>query len=376
MEDRRLLAGDPLNLGVVVPTDGTVADVLSDVRGVHYEDIALDEGVAAVAGLTADLPSGQPVGTTITWTVTGSGSGTEVFRFSSGRLGESLQQIYDFRENNVFEWSPIEDGSYVIAATIKEPLGYGFSDHRGRSVSDSPQPSARLTPVVTPTDNPLIALYSAPDLSPVGPYMRVVFTAPVREPSVSTGRLPNRAEAGHTTNFYIAGMRPETTYRIRHEVLDAGGNHVQFGPWRGARAGSISIPLPPTHVLNPAGVSSQKVIVHSALIGSMGLAPFPFAVDQQGEVIWYLEQEGTAIWRTLNGGRFWQRDGDFLREIDLAGNVLRETNLDQVNRQLADLGEDIGNDIHHEARPLPNGHTAILMTTEKILEDVQGTWSR
>ena len=61
-----------------------------------------------------------------------------------------------------------------------------------------------------------------------------------------------------------------------------------------------------------------------------------------------------------------------LREVDLAGNTLRETNLDAVNARLAALGEDSITSFHHDVQRLPNGDTAVLATTPRIV-DVDGT---
>jgi hypothetical protein len=60
------------------------------------------------------------------------------------------------------------------------------------------------------------------------------------------------------------------------------------------------------------------------------------------------------------------------REIDLAGNPLRETNVDALNAQLTALGPDRIYSIHHEIRRLPNGRTVLLCLTERTV-DIKGT---
>jgi hypothetical protein len=64
--------------------------------------------------------------------------------------------------------------------------------------------------------------------------------------------------------------------------------------------------------------------------------------------------------------------GQLLREIDLAGNTLRETNVERINEQLVAMGYDPIYYFHHDVRRLPNGHTLVMAGVEKILEDVQG----
>ncbi len=61
-----------------------------------------------------------------------------------------------------------------------------------------------------------------------------------------------------------------------------------------------------------------------------------------------------------------------LREVDLAGNVVRETNKLPINTQLAALGQDTVACLSHEGLRLPNGHTVTIGSVEKILTNIQG----
>ena len=56
-----------------------------------------------------------------------------------------------------------------------------------------------------------------------------------------------------------------------------------------------------------------------------------------------------------------------LREVDLAGDTLRETNVDAVNAELAALGQHSITDFNHDAQRLPNGDTAVLATTPRTI---------
>ena len=53
---------------------------------------------------------------------------------------------------------------------------------------------------------------------------------------------------------------------------------------------------------------------------------------------------------------------DTLREIDLAGDTVRETNIYAVNAELAALGHNPISDFNHDAQRLPNGDTAVIST--------------
>jgi arylsulfate sulfotransferase len=109
------------------------------------------------------------------------------------------------------------------------------------------------------------------------------------------------------------------------------------------------------------------------------LAP-PFATDPQGNVIWYYDAGFTLLTRPESDGRFLALVstqptagfGQILREIDVAGNTLRETNTARVNEQLAAMGRRTIGVFHHDAIPLQNGGVAVLATTEQIMSGVQG----
>ena len=61
-----------------------------------------------------------------------------------------------------------------------------------------------------------------------------------------------------------------------------------------------------------------------------------------------------------------------MKEIDLAGDTLRETNIDAVNAELAAMGQHPIINFNHEVQRLPNGDTAVLATTPRTI-NVNGT---
>jgi hypothetical protein len=101
------------------------------------------------------------------------------------------------------------------------------------------------------------------------------------------------------------------------------------------------------------------------------------ATDLQGRVVWYYDVQQTNL-DTLDsdmlapGGTVFVLGNDqyattnpaggvdVLREIDLAGDTLRETNIPAVNAQLIALGYHPVYGFHHDAERLPNGDTAVL----------------
>ena len=71
----------------------------------------------------------------------------------------------------------------------------------------------------------------------------------------------------------------------------------------------------------------------------------------------------------LGGDRYAPRSGaqNVLREIDLAGNAVRETNIDAVNAQLAALEYMPLLSFTHDIQRLPNGGTAVIGITERTV---------
>jgi hypothetical protein len=107
----------------------------------------------------------------------------------------------------------------------------------------------------------------------------------------------------------------------------------------------------------------------------------PIATDLAGHLMWYydtLHSDLTTIWpvRIISGGtilllgqdKYRTTGDDVLREVDLAGNPVRETNLDAVNAQLALRGQEPIYMFHHDALRLPNGDTAVLASTQNRVD--------
>jgi hypothetical protein len=61
-----------------------------------------------------------------------------------------------------------------------------------------------------------------------------------------------------------------------------------------------------------------------------------------------------------------------VREFDLVGMTVRETNAAVVSEQLVAQGKRPITGFHHEARPLPDGKLLVLAAVEQLLTDVQG----
>ncbi len=331
----------------------------------------LEDRCLLSVSLSETAPAVPYVGSPVTWTATSSGHGrSPVYQFNVGMLGGPLQVVSDFSSSNSFTWNPMQEGTYVIVAVVKK--GFGATKRETAAATYTAQ--TRVvgdSAVVSPMANPLVALFSAPP-SP-GSSMYVQFAQQGPTPSwQDTSPLP--IVPGESTNFIVAGMLPDTTYLMR-DVLDDGTVSTPLSFTTGSLPADL--PLPIFTVVQPPAPGtdlSQDVIFHA------GLFYYTVATDLNGNVLWYydpvannfpsyaqnLEPGGTVM--LLGGNTTGVAGGeDTLRQVDLAGDTLRQTDIHAVNAQLAALHRPKILDFDHEAKLLPNGDTVVLGATRKVV---------
>lgn len=331
--------------------------------------------------LSTNLPSGQPVGTPVilTASVWGNTFPPPSFQFSYRKLGSEWKITRDFNIWNVFEWAVLEEGLYELRAVAATPAHLDIAEHSIFFLVTSRVWSS--FPVVSRTKHPLVALYSNPPC--LGGGVRVKFAAIGSLFSQETPVKP--CVPGKSVNLYVAGMRPNTTYLITQERVI--GNAVLTGLTLPFRTGVPAVEFPSTELSVEPGLETSLedgVLLASYVLGQDPDRIFPVATDLAGNVIWYynnlggLAQLGATLPRPVEGGTMLvimkdhAYEGQVLREIDLVGNVIRETHARRVSRQLLNMGEDPIGSFHHEALRLPNGHTVVLASVERLMTDVQG----
>lgn len=328
--------------------------------------------------LASDLPSGQLVGTPINWTISVNDADPYLYQLVVGRQGEVMRIVYDYTPRNVLEWAPIEDGLYIVQASVK-------NRNTGQVSSTSKiflvAPRAVVSAVVSATANTLVALYSAPQC-PEGFTMRVVFIEfGAARPTATSRKL---CDGAHTMNFYIGGMNEGGFYFMVHQIFDPQGTPVATGPAKFFAAGTVPLPQPFASPYVPPGPQTSymdNLVLLSPINGSEEQPAYPQVRDLLGRMVWYYDRSlnDTQFFRPVPGGTFLIRidvdgmEGQVMREVDLAGYVMRETTTEAIDAQLKAMGfTDDFTAFHHEARLLPNGHYAILGYNERMLVDVQG----
>ncbi len=332
--------------------------------------------------LRSTLPSPQAVGTPIGFAprIENPGKGNLAVRYAVSVNGGPFRIVRDFSHQIVFAWAPeLFEQEATIRATVRN------SDTKATAQDELHfriVPRAKISPVVTPTSNPLVALFSAP-ACPEGTQFRVAFAAAGEE---SVSRTPAQPCGGSiSSNVYVAGMRADTEYRLREELI--AGSAVKEGEPLPFHTGILDGAFPPVSVAVPRSAgspASDPVLIHAA--ESLTNDIRALATDLQGRVIWYLPSLGGIV-RVIPGGHFLviadgansvnqTHEGQVLRETDLAGNVVRETNIGAVAEQLSSYGihsdcrkggKECVSGFHHEAIRLPNGHTLAIAGLERMM---------
>jgi hypothetical protein len=312
------------------------------------------------------------------------------YRFEIGSANSTqLTIVRDYSVATTFTYTPtLHEGNYQFQVTarnnttkqtaIAKIIPFEFTS----LVSGS-------GPVVTPTANPLVALFSAPSC-PTGSFMRVNF---VRATTLRVIQTPWQAcLTGASMNFLIAGMRAASLYRMQSMTMN--GGNTTSGPVVSYTTGTPPFSFSGISVPTPATL--QDSLAEQFILLSNITPSFPYAVDLSGAPVWYYKDPDPSaiplLTKPVAGGNMLMLTTgpnsiggtDFhaqvLREIDLVGNVVRETNTSRLAEQVSALSGvpsscQLGSTLcivgafSHEAVRLSNGHTLVLASQEKIFSD-------
>jgi arylsulfate sulfotransferase len=331
--------------------------------------------------LETSVPSPQPVGAAIGFVprVTISTPAMYNFRYSVSTGGGPFRVLRDYSQAADFTWTP---ELYEHEARVRVTM----RNNATRETSEAEMPFRIVsrvkgsTPTVTPTSHPLVALFSAPPC-PEGTEFRVAFRRQGDEVPMHTSSEACRANISR--NVLVAGMRADSDYQMRAELVKGGS--VKPGAWLPFHTGLIDGRFPPvvTATSRPGGQTSAEGIVIRSMIEPWRAG----ATDLDGNVLWYLTPASNSfLTRVLPGGRFLvHADGansvndmkrwQLVREVDLLGNTIRETNIGVIAEQLQKYGiksdckkggKECVSGFHHEAIRLPNGHTVVIAGLERM----------
>lgn len=326
--------------------------------------------------LKTNLASPQAVGTVIglMGVAQGGPRATPVFRYSVSDDGGPFHIIRDFSQAADFAWRPeLYEHNARVRVTVRL--------NETKETADAELPfqitsRAGAGPVVTPTAHPLVALLSAP-ACPAGDRIRVAMQREGDAAISYTGEEPCRGN--RSSNLYVAGMRADSAYRLRAEVRH-GQDAAPAGTWLPFHTGLLDGRFSPlsTAVARSGAAPPEPLLIRSGIDRIT-------ANDLEGNIVWYLPTDG-FLTRVLPGGRFLvagdgqnsaneMRRWQLVREVDLLGNVLRETNISRVAEQLESRGikssckkgsEECVPGFHHDFIRLANGHTLAIAGLERM----------
>jgi hypothetical protein len=337
----------------------------------------------ALFGLTVTLTATGlqvPVGTPIGWNAqvsgvnqTGPTTPTLWYRYRVRKLGHDFRMVRDFGPRPDLLWAEGEsEGAYEMEVTARN-LGSG--DVATQSVAFHVTPRAYGAPVVSATSHPLVFLYSAPACSG-----RSTIHLVIQAPNGDLQTTPVQpCEIGLTTNIYLAGLQPNTSYQVHHQILTphrfGHGADVENGPVMTFKTGSLPPLVAPYTVLKPPPAGSTGVLLQS------GIFEASHAIDLNGNIIWYYQSgdltyltrpEGDGLFLGLYEDSTKDPSYQVLKEVDFVGYTRLETNAARVSEQLQAMHKHKINSFHHEVERLPNGNIMTLGSVEQILTDVQG----
>ena len=289
--------------------------------------------------------------------------------------------------NMVLNYAPTAPSA---PATQDAILNMGFGDvPAGTPQTVTITGIAAALPVgqVTATNNPQVALYT----------MTLPFPGSV---TVNFGADTNyglktwtqsTATAGGVVSVFVAGMLASTTYHMQAAVEFSNGitandtDHV-----------FTTNALPASLQLNVTTTTTPGMTPQSGLELLTSVAGTPTAVivtDLSGNEVWTYADPGNPTLVAANGAKMLP-DGNFLieigaptsssltgsipagsivelREVNLAGDTVREISIDDLNAELAAASCAECNvtldTFHHDVEPLPNGHWLALANTTRVL---------
>jgi len=385
-----------------------------------------------ILSMTPSPVSPQVIGTVITWhsTATDTNAGPLAFRFNVTAPGGSAVMVKDFLPGKLnsgtwtsptFTWMPTACTSIVSAgvdAFTCEPIEGVYSlevvatdftsgESTSKTVKFQVTPLVTAgTPVVAPTANTLVSLFGAPPCAS-GSSIRVSFQQQSGgTPATLTNWVPCHPTT--TSNFEIAGVYANMTYKIFAQTIT--GSTIVNGPSQTYQTGVLPTGIPfPTFSVKAKTTpdTAQPLILHNLVQLNGGAADANVATDLSGHIMWYYYSADAGhtnlITRPLQNGTFlsvenntaWNPNttvGQYLRQVDLAGNVIRETNTGALQQELvamgatdaqpctaipkpAPLGSACLGAFHHDAiqtlpptvgSTLPGPFTAVIADIEKI----------
>jgi arylsulfate sulfotransferase len=235
---------------------------------------------------------------------------------------------------------------------------------------------------VSTTNNPLVAQYSI--VVPDGGKAKIEFG-----PDTSYGLATWTQSAltgGGPVNLLVAGMKMSSTYHMRAIVDLAGGGQLQDVDHT-FQTGALPADRMPQMTVQTSGTLAPNPGVELLALVNTQTRPNPLVAlvtDLEGNVIWYYDLDPNPTEtgehapfpiKLLPNGHMLVNVSNvgLLREVDLAGNTIREMTVPELNTRLSAAGYNFSvSAMHHDFALLPNGHIILLTEYDKDFTDLPG----
>jgi arylsulfate sulfotransferase len=284
------------------------------------------------------------------------------------------------RSPEISAWSG-RNSLFIALLGLVVAVNPGCSDSRSLAGTSS----------VAQTNNPQVALYT---VLPSSPGKVSVEFGTTTAYGLTTWERPT-PEDGSPVKILVAGMRANTMYHMLAVVKYSDGK-VGMDTDHTFKTGSLPAGiLEGATVKTGAGATPQSgVELVDATLSDLPGYLEAYVTDLQGNLIWgynYPDREKNSIVQPIkllpngNFGMVISYASQFilkpemrskintLREIDLAGNTVRELPLDELNKRVKTAGYTFTLlDYHHDFAILPNGHWIVLANLVKPYTDLPG----
>jgi len=228
--------------------------------------------------------------------------------------------------------------------------------------------------VVSATSNPLVAQYTLSQFHSGTAWVEF-------GTDTSYGRQTSGVTASGTTplgeklSILVAGMKAQTTYHMRAHVDWTGGSWVDQDQTFTTGPLPSGFSLPQFTVTQPTpGLTPQPGVELLSLV-TPTTAPMlqSVATDLSGNIIWYYIGGATPV-KLMDNGHMILQLGSDLREVDLAGDTIRDVTLTQVNQSLQANGYSFSClSFSHDVLVLANGHWITICQISKVYSGLPGT---
>jgi arylsulfate sulfotransferase len=184
------------------------------------------------------------------------------------------------------------------------------------------------------------------------------------------------------TAILVAGMRASTTYHMRSLAECVGSNSTLTSPDQTFTTGALpSLPIPTLTVTrpNPSLTPTENPGIEMLTLTESSM-PALFT-DRDANPIWYYDvgqNNFPYTFKLLPTGHIIvsiaePNSGSILREIDLAGNTIREMDTASLDTKMQAAGFDFSPaTYHHDLLPLDNGHLLVLTNFTKSFSNLPG----